>query len=491
MSSIDVARLRALLERRSGLDLGRGGMEANLVSFVNRRLTANDLSFERYMDQVEVPGNEELRQLVEAMTVIYTWFFRDPGQFIVIEQLIRNFTPDRIMGIWVAGCATGEEPYSVALVAADLGRRVDILATDLNSAALRHAKAGRYAVASLSAVDATMRARYLDGSSGDYLVPEAAKQRVRFQVGNLVEAPPRAVAPEGWDLVICRNVLIYFGREQARRTLDALAGSLAPGGALVLGASEGILERPSTLNVVGVSGRAVLVRPRNGDFQLFAPRVPELGTPLPQSQPKSPVPNAYAAPSGLATDANIECTPRQNELVRPSVASPMVEIRPPTLLIASDAIRTSTARTAIEHGHSALDAGNILAARESYLHALSLVPSSAEAMMFVGITYYLDGALTDALYQLRGALCLDASLWAAWFYQALCYDNMGYSEDAVRNYSQVVNLAGQQTQLGEEHPFLKGWRHDLVAVATKRANQGISQRGASRLRPRAQNDSHE
>ncbi len=464
-------------------------MEANLVNFVRKRLALNELSFERYIEQVEIPGGDELRLLVEAMTVIYTWFFRDPGQFLIIEQLIRNFSLDRTMGIWVAGCATGEEPYSVALVATDLGKQVDILATDLNSEALRHAKTGRYALASLNPVDATMRARYLGGQSGDFEVPEAVKQRVRFQVGNLVEAAPKPQTTQGWDLVICRNVLIYFGRVQARRTLDTLAGSLAPGGTLVLGASEAILERPTGLNAVGISGRAVLVRPRPEDSQPSIPRAQNVGAASPQPQPNIFSSSAFSPQPRATPNVPITSLPQRNPMVQPDAANPTPE-NPSTLLIVPGVTDTKSARAAIEHGHCALNAGNIPVARSSYQRAVSLDPTSAEALMFAGITYYIDGDLAEALQRLRGALCLDASLWAAWFYQALCYENMGCAEDAARGYSQVVSL-GQQTQRSDEHPFLKGWRNDLLAVASKRANQGKTGRVAGGTRLRGQSGSQD
>lgn len=451
MSSVHVPLLRDLLERRSGLDLGRGGMEVNLVNFVQRQLALRGLSFERYFERLETPGSEELRQLVETMTVVYTWFFRDPGQFQVIEQLMRDFPQDRKMGIWVAGCATGEEPYSVALVAAEQGRSVDILGTDLNSQALSHARAGQYAATSLDAVDATMRRRYLPSVSDQFVVPESVKQTVRFQIGNLVESPPQAPTQEGWDLVICRNVLIYFGAEQARRTLERLASSLAPGGTLILGASEAILERPSTLQITGVAGRAVLVRPHpdvKSSFTRLSPPKYVPAEPRPPSRPQLAVATPHVLPSPL------------------QVALPNV-------------------RGAIEQGHLALESGDVPNARESYLRAVALDPTSAEALMFAGIAQYLDGALTEALHHLRGALCLDASLWTACFYQALCYENMGYSEDAARSYSQVLQLTNDGRQPTDEHPLFKGWRHDLLAVARKRVHQSRTEYGSGKFRARA------
>lgn len=443
-------------------------MEASLVNYVRQRLTMNGLTFERYLEQLELPGSEELRQLVEAMTVVYTWFFRDPGQFQVIEQLMRDFPSDRRMGIWVAGCATGEEPYSVALVAAELARAVDILGTDLNSRALHHAKVGRYSTTSLQAVDSEMRCRYLKDATEDFQVPGPVKQSVRFQLGNLVEAAPRAAHPEGWDLVICRNVLIYFGQEQARRTLDNLASSLAPGGTLILGASEAILERPTTLNVVGIAGRAVLRRPKPGDSQPSCSRL----------TPPAPARLANTPTSGIARVSR-DLANLSINLERPRVAEEALLGSGTRPMLRTSATLALTARSALEQGHNALDAGQIPAAREYYLRAVSLDPTSAEALMFAGIAHYLDGALDDALCQLRGALCLDASLWAACFYQALCYENMGYAEDAARSYSQVVKLVSEQSPRSDEHPFLKGWRHDLLAVAKKRSHEFAKRRSSS------------
>lgn len=460
MKSLDLSHLRELLMRRAGLDLGRGGMEANLSNFVRQRLSITKLDCERYFERLEVPGSEELRLLLDAMTVVYTWFFRDPGQFTVLEQLIQRFPSERTLGIWVAGCATGEEAYSVALVATSLRKRVDILGTDLNSEALRHASAARYTSASLAPVDASMRARYLGNSPDDFIVPDTVRQCVRFKHGNLVDPAPRASAPEGWDLVICRNVLIYFGQEQARRVLDHLACSLAPGGYLILGASEAILERPAALSFVGLGGRAVLQRPQNLDGHPSAPRVATVGAlPLPLKN------QAVRAPSVTASRPLAETTPQSSVAAANKTARALEEAP-------SNAGIPATVRNALERGHAALEAGKIPVARDCYLRAVQLDVTCAEASMFAGIAHYLDGDLTKALHLLRGALCLDGTLWAACFYQALCYENMGYAEEAAHSYSLVLQLAREQTDGANGHPFLSAWRNDLLAVAGKRAHPG-------------------
>lgn len=471
MSAAYVPFLRGILERRSGLDLGRGGMEATLANFVQGRLAKGRLSFERYLEQLDIAGSEELRVLVEAMTVVYTWFFRDPGQFLVIEELIQSFASDRTMSIWVAGCATGEEAYSVALVAAALGKRVQILGTDVNSAALDHARAGRYSAGSLNAIDAGMRERYIGSDAEDFVVPENVRETVRFELGNLVDAAPRAPTAGGWDLIICRNVLIYFTPEQARRTLELFANGLAPGRHLVLGASEAILERPTTLSVLGVAGRAVLQRPpsvpprESLDLQ-FKTTATASSSRLPVSAPRLAIRPVVTTPAGYLTADKPSGVVRSHA----NTGGPM----PPCTA------------TALQQGRLALDAGDIATAKSLCTQAVNLDPTCAEAAMFAGIAHYLDGDFPEALRLLRGALCLDATLWAACFYQALCFENIGYADDAAHAYAQVVKIAEQHGHAVSRHSFLENWRSDLLAVAAKRARHVANGRDKSSQKIRIQ-----
>jgi chemotaxis protein methyltransferase CheR len=448
-------------------------MEASLVHYVQQRLTERRMTYECFLEELEIPGCDELRNLVEAMTVVYTWFFRDPGQFRVIEELIRDFASERAMSIWVAGCATGEEPYSVALVAAALGKRVEILGTDLNTAALNHARAGRYATASLNAVDVAMRERYLSEiAGGEFVIPDAIRKSVRFQSGNLVDAAPRAPTGQGWDLIICRNVLIYFSQEQARRTLEIFANSLAPERHLVLGASEAILERPVGLTVVDVAGRAILERPRSGQSgaMLRPPSGDKPSAPaLRVAQPSEP--RIQARPTKLAVS---QSTSRGG-----ATTANVTRACHPTLIGSVELPQTSI--DALRKGCAALDAGDVLAAKELCSLAVRLDPTCAESAMFAGIAHYLDGNFEEALRLLRSALCLDAKLWPACFYQALCYDNLGYADDAARSYALVTKFADASGS--STHHFLAHWRSDLLDVARKRSRSYVESRkhGAQRL----------
>lgn len=169
----------------------------------------------------------------------HTWFLRDRAQ---LEGLVRGLPPSA--RVWCAGCATGEEPYSLALVAALEERPLPhVLATDVVPAVLAEARLGRYRDLALRHVDPALRARFFSEVDGEWVVTEALRERVRFARHNLCDAPP---APGRWDAIVCRNVLIHFEPDAARRVIARLSSALAPGGVLALGAADALLRpRPT------------------------------------------------------------------------------------------------------------------------------------------------------------------------------------------------------------------------------------------------------
>jgi predicted TPR repeat methyltransferase len=154
--------------------------------------------------------------------------------------------------VWSAGCATGEEAYTLALLAdeafAPANAPVDVLGTDISVAALAAAAAGQYGERAVRAVAAPSRGRYLDlQADGSYLVRERLRRLVRFRRHNLASDPfpPRGEA--AFDLVACRNVLIYFGHPLVGRVIESLDGSLRPGGLLMLGAADALMRTTGRL----------------------------------------------------------------------------------------------------------------------------------------------------------------------------------------------------------------------------------------------------
>lgn len=189
----------------------------------------------------------EVDALMTALTIHVSQFFRNPSMFAALE---RSVLPELLsqakaegrtaVRLWSAGCSSGEEPYSLALVVDALGPTelpVQILATDLSPAILELARAGQFDPQRLSEVPAAVRKKYFTPVGPRLVLDEKLRARVRFSCHNLLTSPdyPRA------DLILCRNVLIYFSREEQEKILARFAAALPPGGVLVLGKAEMLL----------------------------------------------------------------------------------------------------------------------------------------------------------------------------------------------------------------------------------------------------------
>jgi chemotaxis methyl-accepting protein methylase len=188
---------------------------------------------------------QTIARLIDEVTIGETYFLRDRRQLESINWLrAAERAGDRPVHIWSAACSTGEEPYSLALLASEaLGTRtppVRILATDIARPALEAARRGLYRARSVRDVEPDLRRRYFHEEAGAWRVDERLRACVEFASHNLVldPAPPLGEAP--FDLIVCRNVFIYFDAETCARVLGALEHALAPGGELVLGAADAL-----------------------------------------------------------------------------------------------------------------------------------------------------------------------------------------------------------------------------------------------------------
>jgi len=196
-----------------------------------------------------VRGRDLVERLVDEVTVQETMFVRDRGQLdgIPWHGLLQGAraTGSAAIRVWSAACATGEEPYTLALLAAEAFAPapppVDVLGTDISGRAIAAAEAGLYRERAVRALDAALRRRYLEHQAdGTYSVGKHLRGLVRFRRHNLVrdQAPPPGEA--GFDLITCRNVLIYFETPVAERVLQRLNQALRPDGKLLLGAADAL-----------------------------------------------------------------------------------------------------------------------------------------------------------------------------------------------------------------------------------------------------------
>jgi chemotaxis protein methyltransferase CheR len=238
-SAPDFLRVRELIAAYAGISLHE--RKQNMVyNRLSRRLRATGTgTFREYLDWVEAPDSEERERFVNALTTNLTSFFREAHHFDMLATLARS-RPGQKLRLWSSACSSGEEAYSAAIALAEAGRPGEILASDIDTEALENARRGVYRAAAVEGVgEARLRAHFLRGTGandGFVRVRPELRAQVRLEARNLQAAEWPAEAC--FDVVFCRNVMIYFDRATQQRVLDRLAGVLAPRGLLFLGHSE-------------------------------------------------------------------------------------------------------------------------------------------------------------------------------------------------------------------------------------------------------------
>jgi chemotaxis protein methyltransferase CheR len=236
----------ALVARVAGIQLPPG-KESLVRSRLSRRLRALGVpTIAEYLELVERDASRtELAEMVDVLTTNKTSFFREVEHFRLLERTIfpaleRTGNPIRI---WSAGCSTGEEPYSIAMVARDTLRsaaaRVRILATDISARVLQRARAAVYDGDVVEDVPAPLRQAHFEAASpaGSVRVVQPTRDLVQFARLNLMgDWPMRGP----FDVILCRNVMIYFDKPTQERLVARYAELLAPGGYLFVGHSESL-----------------------------------------------------------------------------------------------------------------------------------------------------------------------------------------------------------------------------------------------------------
>jgi len=208
----------------------------------------------------------ELDALLAALTIHVTQFFRNPSTFALLERQVlpELFARLRAAGrkrvrLWSVGCASGEEPYSLALLVRELApaaMEVSILGTDVSEAVLDCARQGLYDVQRLVEVPAAVRERNFIPEGRRFRLAEPVRRLVRFERHNMLTAPAYPQA----DLIVCRNVMIYFSREEQEKILQRFAAALPAGGILVLGKAEMLLGESRQLFVAECAAERVYRR---------------------------------------------------------------------------------------------------------------------------------------------------------------------------------------------------------------------------------------
>ncbi|MDY7230002.1 CheR family methyltransferase [Hyalangium rubrum] len=260
--------LADLIERHSGIHYGLGDRELLEDKVSIRALEAGfDSLFDYYLFLRHDPkGPAALDTLIEGLVVHETYFFRDALALEVLaDDVALAVRAGRRPRLWCAACSTGEEPLTLAMMLHERGvlDGVYLLASDISQRALDRARRGEHNLRSLRALPPGVEGRYMDVVDGKPHVRSDLLASVTWRRVNLTDAA--TIAELGtFDAVLCRNVLIYFQDDTARRVTELLTGALVPGGHLLVGTSESLLRFGTALECEERRGVFFYTRPKEG-----------------------------------------------------------------------------------------------------------------------------------------------------------------------------------------------------------------------------------
>lgn len=428
-----VARFRAVIERTLGLSFPDDKQDF-LAEVLRARLEKTADSSESYLARLESPlPNGEWRVLGELLTIPETYFFRHYDQFRAFAEVA---LPDRLrarsmfgrLAILSAGCATGEEAYSLAAlareVAGDRSRELAITGIDINPENIRKAVEGRYSARALRQTTVEMQQKLFGQQHQDYILDESLRRAVRFEERNLLRDDPDFWQAEAFDIIFCRNVLIYFSAEQAQALVSRFVRALAPGGYLFLGHAENLRGLSQDFHVCHTHD-TFYYRRRSRDEMVA--RRPAVSTPA----PAMPAPLEDVLDGSVSwVDAIQNSAERVQSLAqKPAAAAAAPGLQPPakprwSLAPAFDLLR-----------------------RERFAEALAtlrdLPPEAAndrDAVLLQAVLYAHSGRLDEAERACRHLLTLDELNAGAQYVLALCEEGAGDSGEAISHDQTAIYL---------------------------------------------------
>jgi chemotaxis methyl-accepting protein methylase len=381
----DLAAMATAVAEQSGIRLPR-----------DRLAEAIERLYEdaRESEDSEISGELLVGRLIDALTVKESYFLRQPEQLRALDwpQLLAQAIADRRsrVRVWSAACAQGEEPYTLALLASEeFGEQpppVDVLGTDIADSALERAAAGRYGTRAVRHLTREARERFFEPRESGLEVSSRLRELVRFKSHNLARDPMPPPGEEPFDLIVCRNVLIYFEPFAIEHLTRSLPGALAAGAKLVLGAADRLcLTQRSLRDLGGRLGEVATRRPfRREARRRRRPSRPAPTRPAPAKRPRRP----------------------SRDVTDPALAG---------------ALRLA-------------DRGKLDEASQVAGAVVEGDPMSAPAHFVCGTVELARGDAAKAVRSLRAALYADPAFAAAAFQLGRAHDTLGQGQPARRAY---------------------------------------------------------
>jgi chemotaxis protein methyltransferase CheR len=464
-------QLRELIARRLGLQFSDSKLSF-LAEVLRRRSDAVGCGATTYLARLASAGSEEIGALAQELTIGETYFFRNNDQFralaqVAIPERVRAQTASRRLRVLSAGCASGEEPYTIAMVVRDTipdpSWDVSIRAIDVNPAALDRARRARFTSWALRETPPHVQHASFRADGRDFVLDGSIRTMVRFEERNLAMEDPELWQPRSYDVIFCRNVLMYFTAEQMRTVIARMARSLAPCGYLFLGHAE-------TLR--GVSNEFHLCHTHETFYYQLRSETERIAE-LPSREPRVAEPQTRELAAVVATSDSWVAAIQQ----------------------ASDRIRAltgahSTASLPDQRASWDLGAALDLLRRERFAEALELIeelPESSahdpDVLLLHGVLLVHDGQRAAAEEVCGRLLALDELNAGAHYVLALCRESAGDGDGAIK-HDQIATYLDPAFAMPRLHLGLVARRAGERDTARRELEQAIAlleREDASRL----------
>jgi chemotaxis methyl-accepting protein methylase len=380
---------------------------APALETVERLAAQRKMSPDNYLRHLDAAGSRHRQEIIERLVIRTTWFLREAEAIHgLVAALRRGRTAnERRVKLWSVACSTGEEPYTLAIALADVGLEPTILASDISGEARNTAARAEYAAERISELPPAWRDRYFERLPfGRVRVASAIRDAVRFEDQNLAISAGPAPGWSPFDAVVCRNVLIYFDRQEAIAILRQLADACRADGYLLLSAAEHPLAWTVEALVWEKADHVPLLRRRLHRHRTITyPVLPfEAKVPLARSAPPPPPPSPPPAPTPTPAPA-----PAVHRAAPDDAAANALARHRAMFVAANDAARR----------------GNAQEAQDILQRLISIDPLLAQAHLALGLLVKKAGRMAEAALALRRARFLfgDGS-WLAPYSLGVCLE---------------------------------------------------------------------
>jgi chemotaxis protein methyltransferase CheR len=413
--------LRDRIQSYSGIYLD-DSRRRSLTRVISSRLTRRGLrTWKEYLALLDSSsGPEEIASLLEEVVNNETTFFRNPRHFrllaeVLLPELDRTRPANLPLRLWSAGCSTGQEPYSLAITAAEVfglppRRPVQILATDISRRALDYARRGLYTQREMQRVELPYQRNHFQAEDHAFRVRQELRDLILFQEVNLVTSPLPPLV-RGVDVIFCRNVTIYFQVETSRRLMADLHHCLNDGGYLFIGFSETLWQVFDAFE-----------RVQNGGVFFYRKAPAQRAGPAagPLHRPPPPAPSVER-PLYLGTAG-------------PRPAEPAPQVRRPATR------GEQPGRAHYHQGLACLRDGAYEQAQDAFRAALQEEPSLVEAYCGLAQVHANQGRYPEALRACEKALEVDDLAEEAYLLRGLVHRQMGKIEQAIADLERATYL---------------------------------------------------